>query len=205
MDQKANDLAQKSKGIELKKALLSACISFVFITSSDAYFSDENSPKANRILWGGGIRDPLGMGVEFQRNIVEGISASGALGFFFFDGFHGSIGANYLWRDTKRFRPIGSLALSYVGGLGPLPGKVLLNGEESEFKIEEGIFSHFAGGFQFRLWKGLGLQYQLGWRQAISGGGYELISSTDPKIAKDVLDGMTGSGIMFGARGFWEL
>jgi hypothetical protein len=94
--------------------------------------------------------------------------------------------------------------MSYLGGFGPLPGKVLLNGEESKFKIEDGVFAHIAGGFQFRLWKGLGIQYQLGWRQTLIGGGYELISSTDPKIAKDALDSMTGSGIMFGARGFWE-
>jgi hypothetical protein len=189
----------------LKISTLAIGFALISVFNAEAYFADENSPKSNRIMWGGGIRDPLGLGLEFQRKFVGNVSASGSIGFFPLDGFHGSAGVNYLWRDNERFRPFASTSLSYLGGIGPLPGKVLLNGEESKFEIDHGTFLHLFGGFQFRLWKGLGIQYHLGWRQVLTGGGYELISSTDPEVAKDALDSMTGSGIMFGARGFWEL
>lgn len=174
------------------------------VSHSGAYFSDENTSKATRILVGGGNRDPITLGVEVQRKLGEAVYGSVGFGYYPWDGFHGAVGADYSWRDTKRFRPLVSTALSYVGGYVPFKRTVNVNGEDSELDFEKGIFAHLAGGFQFRLCQGVGVQYTLGWRQVLYGGRYELISSTRPKAAKKALDAMAGSGMLLGGKFFVE-
>lgn len=183
-----------------------AAILVVVGLAEAAYFSETNSIKSNRLLLGGGLRQS-GIGIAYQRKIHAHIHGEGSIGFFPVDGFQGSIGLCPIWREDKRFRPFLYTGLSYVGGFGPIEGKVSVNGSEpaeTEFETYSGIFGNISAGFQFRLWKGLGLQYNLGWRQTLAGGDYKIFSTTNLDTAKRFLDGLTGSGISLGGRAFME-
>jgi hypothetical protein len=190
------------------KSCIFAATVFGFLSAAHCgYFSDENPSRFNRIFLGGGIRVPNGLGIGYQLKLGEKFNVDAGAGFDPLEGLKGSLGAGILWRDTKRFRPLIAAGISLTNGFGPTTANFNLNGKEAVGRVKSfpGTFVYASGGFQFRLWKGLGLQYALGWTQRILGQDYEVLSSTDAKVVTGVLDGLTGQGILFAVRTFWEV
>lgn len=190
----------------MKKYVFIAAI-FGFLSAAHCdYFMDENPSKSNRIILTGGIRSPNGLGIGYQRTIVGKFNMDAGVGVDFLEGFKASLGAGLLWRDTKRFRPLISAGFSLANGFGPMTLNFATNGEKASGRVKTfpGTFAYAFGGFQFRLWKGVGLQYALGWSQRISGEDYDVLSSSDSKVVTGVLDALTGQGVLFAGRTFLE-
>lgn len=173
--------------------------------SFGSFLSEHPEIRHNRILIGGGIRS-TGIGLSYQRSLAGIWGGEGSIGFFPLEGIHGSLGGSAMWRQDRRFRPRVHFGLSWVSGMSPMTARLSVDGRSAETRFEafSGFHAIVTGGFQFRLWKGLGLGYDLGFRQTLSGGGHRILSSTDEDVSRRALDAMTGNGTSFSARGFWE-
>jgi hypothetical protein len=180
-------------------------LAITLLLVSVAFAQNMQNSNSSLISIGGGLRDPMGLGFEYQHTVREHISGVASLGFFPVDGFHAAFGACYRWRESDRIRPVVLTSISYNTGLRYSDGNMSLNGTRSAFITHGGLYLHLYGGVQIVLVKNIGLQYVLGWRQEFIGGGYRIISSSDPVNTANALDGVTGSGLTLGARVFWEL
>ena len=187
------------------KILFIIVISISF--SNASYFDDENEISSNKLLIGGGIRQDVGVGITYMRLITKNIHGFGSIGFSPFDGFNLGIGSQLSWRNGQRFRPLFGFGVSYVGGIELKNSDnvtVTINGVETDYKTESGTFGFLYTGVQWRVWKSFGLQYCLGYRTAFSGGTYKINNSANEELSKEGLDSMTGPGLTFGGKMFWE-
>jgi hypothetical protein len=182
---------------------LFATLLFAVSIAQCGYFSDESSSPGNRLYLSGALRGaPSGLGFGYQRKIAEGWSVDGGIGSDALEGLNGSLGVMRLWGDTQRFRPMMAAGLSLSGGVRQTPGDPYTG--PGEVETYPGGFVYAYGGFQFRLFGGVGVQYTLGWRQRVYGDDAKVIPGTDTDLVRLGAEALTGTGLLFSGGLFLE-
>ena len=201
----------------MKKTNWLVAVIMIFAASrAHAYFSDTTEPKNNRVMIGSSFpHSPDGLiALIYQRKVGNNLVAEAGLGGSA-AGRHLSVGLNYVWNQSGRFRPLIKGGLSQLIGAGPKT-EVFTGGfcpfgcypDSITYETHSGLFGTIGAGFQFRIGRGWGFEAAIGWTQSLYGGGYKVIyqneSGGDSDNWKGLVKDESTGGITNAQRIFWE-
>ncbi len=144
----------------------------------------------NRIKFGGGYKNPTGLGLEYSLYNDRGLGGLVGVGIWM-DGIHAALGARKYFLNEKRFNPLAEVAAYYSTGTPWISGS--FNGEKGEFRFGSGAGLNLGAGVRWNIWRMLGLQWVLGYQAKLLEPDLEMKSLVGD--GKKSLEGIQASGI----------
>lgn len=175
-------------------------------STSAGSLDDTAAVRDHRLLFGVGLRQE-GIGLTYQHELPAGFGVETGVGIGITDGLHLLLGGGRTWRQEARLRPRVHAGMMLASGTRL--SNIHMTGagtDTSTFssRTKSSLSAYLAAGLQWRLCWRLGIEAEIGYAQALIGGGYSLESTGDEAPIRDLIESTSGSGMAWGSRAFLE-